>query len=72
MAVDNPYAGLSERSCCDACVPDKCVISGDAFCASPVLGLQPKHAMNLEVINRRKEALLTLELAKTKHKIAQR
>jgi hypothetical protein len=72
MSEENPFAGLSERSCCNACVPERCVISGDGLCASPVLGLQPRHAMNVEVINRRREAFLFLKLGKTERKIAQR
>jgi hypothetical protein len=68
----NQFEGLSGRSCCDACSNGTCIISGDEFCASPVIGLQPKHAMMPKVVARRRQALLYLEQLKTAHRVSQR
>lgn len=56
------FAGMTERECCEACGPAKCVISGRPICAHPFKGgLQTSLHHDREALSRFERARKALK-----------
>jgi hypothetical protein len=71
VEATSPFEGLSALpSCAAACRQGHCVITHDEICGHPAQGLQPKHALIPDVVERRRQAMQYLAIKKAEKRYA--